>query len=77
MEPASNIVNALGGVDAVAAALGVTPATVRKWTYPRGRSEGTDGIIPQRHIPALLAAAAERGVALTLADFFPHCDEAV
>lgn len=71
MEPATTIIASLGGLTAVADILGVTETTVRKWTYERGMSEGTGGVIPQRHIVPLIAAAEARGVTLTLADFFP------
>jgi hypothetical protein len=42
---------------------------VSNWSRPK-ESGGTGGIIPQKHIPALLILADQIGVALALGDFF-------
>jgi hypothetical protein len=75
-EPANSIIEKLGGLSAVAKAAGVTVHTVMRWRMPRGPEDkrnlgGTGGTVPHWHVPKLLAAAKERGVPLTLADFFP------
>jgi hypothetical protein len=48
---------------AVADAGAVRPVTVRQWKRR--------GNIPSRYVPALIAAAEQRGIALSPADFFP------
>ncbi len=70
MEPASSIINALGGPAIVARVAGVHRTRVFKWRWPRERG-GTDGTIPSRHIPALLSYAKTHEIALSLNDFFP------
>jgi hypothetical protein len=69
MEPAATIVRNLGGPTAVALYLGLHRTRVSNWSRPK-ESGGTGGIIPQKHIPALLILADQIGVALALGDFF-------
>lgn len=71
MEPADSIIARLGGVSAVAKAAGVHRTRVSNWKRAR-KDGGTNGRIPQKRIPALLAHAESIGVALGLADFFPE-----
>lgn len=47
--------------------LGVHRTRVSNWKRPRSKG-GTGGVIPQRHHVALIAAARERGVALSADD---------
>ena len=75
MEPANRIISLLGGPTRVANAIGVHRITVHNWKAPRSGG-GTDGIIPHRNIPALLALAREQDVPLTFADFAPIMDAA-
>ena len=60
-EPAYSILNALGGVRAVARFLALTPETVSQWNRPAERG-GLGGFIPKRHWPAILSLAGELGV---------------
>ena len=70
MEPANRIIDALGGPSKVALIAGVHRTRVSNWKRPR-EAGGTGGRIPQSHIPILLRAALERGVALSADDFLP------
>lgn len=70
MEPAITIITRLGGPTEVARTLGVHRTRVSNWK--RGRAVGgTGGMIPQKHIPALLRLAETKGVPLAAADFLP------
>lgn len=69
MNPASNIVSKLGGVPAVASALGVPNSTVLRWTYSKEKG-GTGGVIPTKRQRQILNLAKERDVTVTPADFF-------
>jgi len=69
-EPANQIIQKLNGLKAVAEIVGVTPHTVMRWRTPRARG-GTGGVIPHWHMPKLLIAARDRGIALEPGDFFP------
>jgi hypothetical protein len=72
MEPAASIIRKFGGDSALGAIIGLDRAAVWKWRQPRAAPcRGGDGVIPQRHIPALLDAARARDIALTAADFLP------
>ncbi|WP_413661867.1 carph-isopro domain-containing protein [Methylocystis iwaonis] len=68
MEPASTIVKLLGGPSKVARLVGVHRTRVSSWKRSKDRG-GTGGRIPQSHHEALLAAAAEQGIALAAEDF--------
>jgi hypothetical protein len=70
-QPASRIIAALGGVEPVRSATGKSRSTVYGWMQ-RAEIGGTGGVIPFRHIPALLALAKESGTALSADDFFPE-----
>lgn len=69
--PAAKIIAALGGYVAVADYLKVNPPTVYRWTYPRGRSCGTGGLIPAKYQAPLLSLSNQIGAGLTAADFIP------
>lgn len=73
MEPAASIIARLGGVGAVSRITGRHRTRVSNWKRPKA-SGGTGGRIPAREIPVLLSAAAEMGIALTPADFFPSTE---
>lgn len=68
--PAESVIEKFGGHQDVANVLNCHLSRVYRWTYPIERG-GTAGLIPQRHQQSLLAAAAERGIALVPSDFFP------
>ncbi|WP_439580188.1 hypothetical protein [Elioraea sp.] len=68
--PAEIVLRRFGGADAVAAIVSLSASRVYRWTRPRARG-GTDGLIPAKHQPVLLAAARARGIRLTPADLVP------
>lgn len=69
-EPADKIIKDLGGLSAVAKVTGVTPHSVMRWRTPTDDG-GTGGLIPFKHVPALLTEAKGRGIELTANDFLP------
>lgn len=52
MTPASQIIERLGGYQAVAELLGITRNGVQRWTYPAPR--GVNNRVPMRHWTALV-----------------------
>lgn len=70
MEPAASIIRTFGGTRVVADVCNVHRQTVTNWRLP-ARKGGTDGRVPQKHIPALLRYAREQGISLELPDFIP------
>ncbi|MCP4304181.1 MAG: helix-turn-helix domain-containing protein [bacterium] len=70
MEPASSIIQKLGGPSRIAREVGVHRTRVSNWQRPRDVG-GTGGLIPQKHIPTLLRLARENGVALAADEFLP------
>lgn len=73
MEPAYSIIRKLGGPNIVAEIAGVHRTRVSNWARPK-ESGGTGGSIPFRHVPALIEAAAAKGIALSADDFLPPID---
>lgn len=69
LEPARSIIGKIG-VDIVAQRTKTHVSQVYRWMYSKPRG-GTGGLIPMRHIPALIAEAKERGIALSADDFIP------
>lgn len=74
MNPAQAIIEKLGGDRAVCDLLlsmgdDCCISTVCRWRLPKERG-GTGGLIPSKRIMRLIAAAQEKGVILTPADFF-------
>lgn len=70
MEPARTIVTKLGGPSEVSRFLGVHRTYVYRWLWPAKR-RGTGGRIPFRYIPALIAEAKARGIAMSADEFLP------
>lgn len=70
MEPAATIIKLLGGDTAVAAITGVHRTRVANWKRERDVG-GTGGVIPFRHVPALIKAARDQGKPLSADDFLP------
>jgi len=70
MSKAQHIISIFGGLSGTARALGLSYASVVQGWQERQR-------IPSRYWPAIIKAAAERGVTLTLADFFDTQADAV
>jgi hypothetical protein len=69
MEPASTIIEKLGGVATVAANLKLNRTSVLRWTHSRAQG-GTDGLVPSKHQQRLLTLASETGVGLSPDHFF-------
>jgi hypothetical protein len=68
MEPARTIIEKLGGEAAVSKITGTAYTAPYRWQQPRSKG-GTDGRIPQKHIPGLLAYARDHQIPVTAADF--------
>lgn len=66
-----DIVERLGGSVVVADALKIHRSTAWKWTQPKEKG-GTGGLIPSKHVPALLALAKKRRTKITAKDFYPN-----
>jgi hypothetical protein len=71
MEPAASIIKNLGGDTVVASITGVHRTRVANWKRPK-EAGGTGGAIPFRHVPALIKAANDQGIALSADDFLPN-----
>lgn len=74
MEPAQTIIRSLGGPNAVAKITGVHRTRVSNWMRPK-ESGGTGGMVPFKHVPAIIAEAKTRGVELSADDFLPRVVE--
>lgn len=70
LEPASSIIRRFGGSDAVRKITGASRTRVYRWTLPK-HAGGTGGVIPFKHIPALIEAARAEGIDLSANDFLP------
>ena len=68
MEPATQIINKLGGVAKVAEIAGTALSAPYRWRLEKSRG-GTGGLIPQAHHRALLDYAGAHGIALSAEDF--------
>ncbi|RWX78296.1 hypothetical protein EPK99_06610 [Neorhizobium lilium] len=75
MEPARSIIDRLGGPNKVAEIAGVHRTRVSNWARNK-ESGGTGGVIPFKHVPALLAAAKGIGIDLSADDFLPRRETA-
>lgn len=73
MQPASTILKKLGGPTKISRGIGIHRVRVSNWARPK-ESGGTGGVVPQRHIPALLAYAKSIGEELGPEDFFPSAE---
>lgn len=69
LEPARTVIAKLGGIQAVADALGVHFTRPFRWMLPKDRG-GTGGTIPSKHHQRLLDWADQHGKDLEPADFF-------
>jgi len=70
MEPAKSIIEKLGGEKVVSEVTKTSYTAPYRWQHPVEK-KGTGGVIPSKHIPALVAYARAKGVDLTLDDFLP------
>lgn len=68
MNPATRIIDMLGGPQAVAERRGVVVQTVYRWRLPKARG-GTGGRIPTEHCGPMLKDAKARQLPLTADDF--------
>lgn len=75
MEPARTIISRLGGPNKVSAIAGVHRTRVSNWARKK-QDGGTGGVIPFKHVPALIAAARDMGVDLSADDFLPTTEAA-
>lgn len=71
MEPASTIIEILGGEAKVAEAAGVALTAPYRWQQPKAKG-GTGGVIPHWHIAKLLDHARANGLSLTPSHFAPR-----
>ena len=70
MEPARTIIKRLGGEAVVARITNMAFTAPYRWQHSRAKG-GTDGLIPQKHIPTLLEYARQNGIELSANDFLP------
>lgn len=75
MEPARTIIDLLGGPNKVAEIAGVHRTRVSNWARSKDAG-GTGGVIPFKHVPALLAAAKDADIQLSADDFLPQRETA-
>ncbi len=75
MEPATTIIRQLGGPNKVAEIVGVHRTRVSNWKRPK-EDGGTGGMIPFKHVPALIAAGRDVGINLSADDFLPATEAA-
>jgi hypothetical protein len=75
MDPASKIIQRLGGEAAVAKITGTAITAPYRWQYARERG-GTGGLIPQRHHRVLIDFAKAHSIVLAAEDFLPPSREA-
>ncbi len=68
MDPATRIIERLGGEAKVAAITGLALTAPYRWQYEKSRG-GTGGLIPQAHHRALLDYADAHRIALSAEDF--------
>ena len=76
LQPAHDIIAALGGNAAVGKRCNVARATVWKWSQPKERG-GTGGIIPGEHANTIIEAGREIGLDVPLSTFVPGATEAL
>jgi hypothetical protein len=70
-QPAHSIITKLGGVRALAGALGISPAAVTRWQTPKTADDtnGCDGVIPEFRRAAIIAVGRELRRRVTKAEF--------
>lgn len=72
--PAHRVIEAFGGTRALARAIGVSPAAVTRWLYPR--PQGSEGLIPTARLMDILTAAAVEGIVITDSMIAPRYEDA-
>ena len=69
MEPATRIIELMGGTKAVSEICGVHISQVHKWTWEKSRG-GSDGVIPMKHAKSIVDHSRSNGMAVTPDSFF-------
>lgn len=69
LNPAKRVIQAFGGAEELARAVGRDVSRIHRWSYPKGKG-GTGGAIPggSAMLALILSAAQQRGISLTLQD---------
>lgn len=75
MEPASTIIERLGGEARVSEITGTALTAPYRWQHAREKG-GTGGLIPQKHHRTLLDYASENGIELSAEDFLEKSEGA-
>lgn len=75
LEPAASIIRKLGGEASVSKITDTAYTAPYRWQHAKDKG-GTDGLIPQRYHPMLLAYARENSIPLTAEEFLPIADAA-
>ncbi len=70
MEPASTIIERLGGEAKVSEITGMAFTAPYRWQHEKSKG-GTGGLIPQSHHRALLDYAEQNNIRLSAEDFLP------
>lgn len=65
--PAQSVIDAFGSNAEVSRVLSISKSTITRWGYEK-QNKGTDGRIPQKYWPTLLATARKRKIKLSLRD---------
>ena len=65
--PAQSVIEAFGSNAEVSRILDVSKSTITRWGYAK-EQKGTNGLVPQKYWPTLLAVARKRKVKLSLRD---------
>lgn len=65
--PAQAVIDAFGSNAEVSRVLSLSKSTITRWGYTK-ENKGTNGFVPQKYWPLLLATAKKRKVKLTLRD---------
>lgn len=73
LSPADKVIQAFGGIRAVARLIERNPSSVQRWRKPRAEG-GTGGAVPTAVQGRLLAMAAERGIPLSAVDLIQTVD---
>lgn len=65
--PTQAVIDAFGSNAEVSRVLSVSKSTITRWGYDK-QNKGTNGRIPQKYWPTLLAIARKRKIKLSLRD---------
>lgn len=65
--PAQAVIEAFGSNAEVSRVLSVSKSTITRWGYDK-QNKGTNGLVPQKYWPTLLAIARKRKIKLSLRD---------